>query len=212
MYIFSIDLNLQYTRTVTNGNFGTICLPYGSNNYSGAEFYEISYLQLKDDGVTPMGIWLDEVIELEAGKPYIFKATSNQLVVNYEGDEVLSPIEGKAGLTGTFIDIPTTNTVLEGNYMIADNKFWLCGTGCWLDANRAYIDKNTLHNNTTPVAAIPGRRRVMMGAAGENTTTGVDNLTEDGVVSTNQATKMVVNGQLIIIRDGVKYNVQGVRL
>ncbi|MBO5673333.1 MAG: InlB B-repeat-containing protein [Paludibacteraceae bacterium] len=204
-------LEHRYTRIVTNGYFGTICLPYGSNNYSGAEFYEISYLQLKDDGVTPMGIWLDEVTELVAGKPYIFKATSNQLVVNYEGDEVLSPIEGKAGLTGTFDGI-TDETVLQGNYMIADNRFWLCGAGCWLDANRAYIDKNTLHNNTTPVAAIPGRRRVMMGAAGENTTTGVDNLTEDGVVSTNQATKMVVNGQLIIIRDGVKYNVQGVRL
>ena len=205
-------LEHRYIRTVTNGNFGTICLPYGSNNYSGAEFYEILYLQLKDDGVTPYGIWLEEVSgALVAGKPYIFKATSNQLVVNYEGDEVLSPIEGKAGLTGTFDGI-TDETVLQGNYMIADNRFWLCGAGCWLDANRAYIDKNTLHNNTTPVAAIPGRRRVMMGAAGENTTTGVDNLTEDGVVSTNQATKMVVNGQLIIIRDGVKYNVQGVRL
>ena len=205
-------LEHRYTRSVTSGDFGTICLPYGSNNYSGAEFYEIAYLQLKDDGVTPMGIWLDEApFELVAGKPYIFKATSNLLTVNYKGEEALSPVEGKAGLTGTFDGI-TDETVLQGNYMIADNKFWLCGTGCWLNANRAYIDKNTLHNNTTPVAAIPGRRRVMMGAAGENTTTGVDNLTEDGVVSTNQATKMVVNGQLIIIRDGVKYNVQGVRL
>ena len=205
-------LEHRYTRSVTSGDFGTICLPYGSNNYSGAEFYEIAYLQLKDDGVTPMGIWLDEApFELVAGKPYIFKATSNLLTVNYKGEEALSPVEGKAGLTGTFDGI-TDETVLQGNYMIADNKFWLCGTGCWLNANRAYIDKNTLHNNTTPVAAIPGRRRVMMGAAGENTTTGVDNLTEDGVVSTNQATKMVVNGQLIIIRDGVKYNAQGVRL
>ena len=211
IHVFTIDLNLQYTRDVTSGNFGTICLPYGSNNYSGAEFYEISYLQLEDDGVTPMGIWLDEVIELEAGKPYIFKATSDLLTVNYKGEEASSPVVGEAGLTGTFDGI-TDETVLQGNYMIADNKFWLCGTGCWLNANRAYIDKNTLHNNTTPVAAIPGRRRVMMGAAGENTTTGVDNLTEDGVVSTNQATKMVVNGQLIIIRDGVKYNAQGVRL
>ncbi len=211
VYIFSIDLNLQYTRTVTNGNFGTICLPYGSNNYSGAEFYEIAYLQLKDDGVTPMGIWLDEVIELEAGKPYIFKATSNLLTVNYKGEEALSPVDGKAGLTGTFDNI-TDETVLQGNYMIAENKFWLCGTGCWLNANRAYIEHDALHATTTPVSPIPGRRRVMMGAAGENTTTGVDNLTEDGVVSTNQATKMVVNGQLIIIRDGVKYNAQGVRL
>ena len=205
-------LEHRYTRSVTSGDFGTICLPYGSNNYSGAEFYEISYLQLKDDGVTPMGIWLDEApFELVAGKPYIFKATSNLLTVNYKGEEASSPVVGEAGLTGTFDGI-TDETVLQGNYMIADNRFWLCGAGCWLDANRAYIDKNTLHNNTTPVAAIPGRRRVMMGAAGENTTTGVDNLTEDGVVSTNQATKMVVNGQLIIIRDGVKYNAQGVRL
>jgi len=205
-------LEHRYTRTVTNGNFGTICLPYGSNNYSGAEFYEISYLQLKDDGVTPMGIWLDEApFELVAGKPYIFKATSNLLTVNYKGEEALSPVDGKAGLTGTFDDI-TDETVLQGNYMIAGNNFWLCGTGCYLNANRAYIEHDALHATTTPVSPIPGRRRVMMGAAGENTTTGVDNLTEDGVVSTNQATKMVVNGQLIIIRDGVKYNAQGVRL
>ena len=114
-------------------------------------------------------------------------------------------------MTGTFDGI-TDETVLQGNYMIADNKFWLCGAGCWLNANRAYIEHDALHATTTPVSPIPGRRRVMMGAAGENTTTGVDNLTEDGVVSTNQATKMVVNGQLIIIRDGVKYNAQGVRL
>ena len=175
-----------YTRTVTNGYFGTICLPYGSNNYSGAEFYEIAYLELEADGTTPKGIWLDEVTgALEAGKPYIFKATSTLLIVNYEGVEVSYPIDGKAGLTGTFIDIPTTNTVLEGNYMINENKFWLCGTGCWLNANRAYIDKNTLHNNTTPVAAIPGRRRVSMNAAGENTTTGVNNLTEGGAIAPN---------------------------
>ena len=179
-------LEHRYTRTVTNGNFGTICLPYGSSSYSGAEFYEIAYLELQADGETPKGIWLDEVPDvLEAGKPYIFKATSNLLTVNYKGDAELNPVDGKAGLTGTFIDIPPTNTVLEGNYMINENKFWLCGTGCWLNANRAYINKNTLHNNTTPVAAIPGRRRVSMSAAGENTTTGIDNLTEGGAIAPN---------------------------
>lgn len=175
-----------YTRDVTNGYFGTICLPYGSSSYSGAEFYEIAYLELQADGVTPKDIWLDEVTgALEAGKPYIFKATSTLLIVNYEGDEELNPVDGKAGLTGTFIDIPTTNTVLEGNYMIAQNRFWLCGTGCWLDANRAYIEHDALHANTDPVSPMPGRRRVSMGAAGENTTTGVNNLTEGGAIAPN---------------------------
>ena len=203
----------KYTREVTNGDYGTICLPYGSSDFTGAEFYEIAYLELEADGTTPKGIWLDEVTILEAGKPYIFKATASELVVYYEGEEVLSPIEGVAGLTGTFSLIEDLNTsdpsnTLEGNYMIADNKFWLCGTGCWLNANRAYIEHDALHASTTPVSPMPGRRRVYMGGAGENSATG----TEDMLVPNKQVQKVIENGQLIIIRDGVKYNVQGVRL
>ena len=167
-----------YTRPVTGGEYGTICLPYAANKYAGAEFYEIAYLELANDGETPKTIWLDEVEgALEAGKPYIFRATSSQIRVICVGDEVLSPVEGKAGLTGTFTGI-TDESVLEGNYMIAQNKFWLCGTGCWLNANRAYIDKTELHNNTTPVSPMPGRRRVSMNTASENTATAVNNITE----------------------------------
>ena len=198
----------KYTRTVINGDYGTICLPYGSSDFTGAEFYEIAYLELEADGTTPKGVWLDEVNELEAGKPYIFKATADELVVYYEGEEVLSPVEGKAGLTGTFEGISDPNDILEGNYMIANNKFWLCGTGCWLNANRAYIKHDALHASTTPVSPMPGRRRVYMGGAGENSATG----TEDMIVPNQQVQKVIENGQLIIIRDGVKYNAQGVRL
>ena len=110
-------------------------------------------------------------------------------------------------MTGTFTDI-TDESVLAGNYMIAHNKFWLCGTGCWLNANRAYIKHDALHASTTPVSPMPGRRRVYMGGAGENAATG----TEDMIISNQQVQKVIENGQLIIIRDGVKYNVQGVRL
>ncbi|MBR5827665.1 MAG: hypothetical protein IKY49_00330, partial [Paludibacteraceae bacterium] len=205
-----------YTREVTNGEYGTICLPYASSNYTGAEFYEISYMELEADDVTPRGIWLDQVADdatLEAGKPYIFKGTSTLLTVYYEGDEVLNPVEGVAGLTGTFTKIVDLNTsdpsnTLEGNYMIAQNQMWLCGTGCWLNANRAYIDYTTIHANTTPKSKIPGRRRVYMGTTGENTATG----TENAVTPQVQVTKIIENGQLVIIRDGVKYNAQGMRL
>jgi uncharacterized repeat protein (TIGR02543 family) len=199
-----------HTREVTNGEYGTICLPYASSNYTGAEFYEIAYMELEADGTTPRGIWLDQVAAdatLEAGKPYIFKGTSTLLTVYYEGDEVLDPIAGTAGLTGTFTGI-TDDSVLEGNYMIADNKFWLCEAGCWLNANRAYIDYDIIHANTTPTSKIPGRRRVCMGSAGENTATG----TEGAVTPNVEVIKRIENGQVIIIRDGVKYNLQGVRL
>ena len=199
-----------YTRSVTNGNYGTICLPYGSSDYSGAEFYEIAYLQLASDGITPANIYLDQVITLEAGKPYIFKATADELVVYYEGAEALSPVAGEAGLTGTFEAIPSTNDILEGNYMIAQNKFWLCAAGCWLDANRAYIEHDDLHASTTPVAPMPGRRRVTMGAAGENAATGSEDIMMP--ISNSKTMKIIENGQVIIIRDGVKYNMQGMKI
>lgn len=198
-----------YTRSVTNGNYGTICLPYGSSDYSGAEFYEIAYLQLASDG-TPANIYLDQVIKLEAGIPYIFKATDSELVVYYEGAEELTPVAGKAGLTGTFEAIPSTNDILEGNYMIAQNKFWLCAAGCWLDANRAYIEHDALHARTTPVAPMPGRRRVSMGAAGENAATGSEDIMMP--ISNSKTMKIIENGQVIIIRDGEKYNMQGMKI
>ena len=211
LYEFSVSLEApKYTRSVTSGNYGTICLPYGSSDYTGAEFYEIAYLQLASDGITPANIYLDQVTTLEAGKPYIFKATADELVVYYEGAEALAPVAGEAGLTGTFEAIPSTNDILEGNYMIAQNKFWLCAAGCWLDANRAYIEHDALHASTTPVAPMPGRRRVSMGAAGENAATGSEDIMMP--ISNSKTMKIIENGQVIIIRDGEKYNMQGMKI
>ena len=187
-----------YTRDVTPDNYGTICLPYASSDYSGAEFYEVSSLEVGK------GLWLDELAAgtaLAAGKPYIFKATADKIVVAYEGAKQGSPVAGVGGLTGTFTDI-AANTVLVGHYIIADNKIWIANDQNTLPANRAYI-ANTVP--TTEQPQLPGRRRVCMG---ENATTGFDQI----VAPEGKAIKVIENGQLIIIRDGVKYNVQGVRL
>ena len=77
------------------------------------------------------------------------------------------------------------------------------GVGNTLPANRAYIKATEVP--TTAQAQLPGRRRVCMG---ENAATSLDNITNGG----NSIIKVVEKGQLIIIRGGVKYNVQGVRL
>ena len=184
-----------YTRDVTADKFGTICLPYGSSNYAGAEFYEVSSL------VVGQGLWLDQLAAgaaLEAGKPYIFKATAAKIAVAYEGSAASSPAAGANGLTGTFTEIEA-NGVLVGNYIIAENKVWVANDQNTLPANRAYI-ANTVP--TTEQPQLPGRRRVCMG---ENTATGLDQI----VAPEGKAIKVIENGQLIIIRDGVKYNVQG---
>ena len=198
-----------YGRTVTTGEYGTICIPYGSSNYTGAEFYEISWMEM--DGTTPKGIWLDQVNgALTAGKPYIFKATADEIAIVGDGTTAAAPVVGVAGLTGTFTliqDLETSDpsNTLEGNYMISGNEFLQCGTGCWLNANRAYIDATIIANHTTKKEKIPGRRRVCLGETSENTTTGVDN----NQLPNANIQKVIENGQFIIIRDGVKYNVQG---
>jgi hypothetical protein len=188
-----------YTRNVTSGNFGTICLPYASSKFAGATFYEVSWLK------TDAGLYLDELAEgasLEAGKPYIFKATDSKITVAYEGDAELTPIAGVKGLTGTFTGIAAGRDLVN-NYIIAENQVWVAGAGATLPANRAYIVAASVP--TTAQAQIPGRRRVCMG---EDEATGFDQI----IVPADQVLKVIENGQLIIICNGEKYNVQGQRL
>ena len=189
--------DVVYTRTVTNGNYGTICLPYASSNYSGAEFYEVSWLKAET------GLYLDQLAAgtaLEAGKPYIFRATSTEIKVTCTGAAVAEPAAGANGLTGTFDDIATGDAALDGNYIIAQNQIWVAGANNSLPANRAYINKDDVPTTEQPKLA--GRRRVCMG---ENAATGLNDITN----GENATIKVIENGQLFIIRNGEKYNVQG---
>lgn len=192
----------DYTRTVAQNQWGTICLPNASSSFTGATFYEVSSLD------PAKGLWLDQLAagaQLEAGKPYIFQATATEITVTYtDAAPVGAPQAGANGLTGTFTDIAAAEDgVLVGNYIIGGNKVHVATAQNDLPANRAYIDAALVPNKVQ--AKIPGRRRVCMG---ENATTGLDQI----VAPEGQAVKAIVNGQLIIIRDGVKYNVQGQKL
>ena len=188
-----------YTRVVKPGEYGTICLPYGSSDYTGAEFYEVSSVEYGK------GLWLDQLAAgtaLAAGKPYIFRATAEKLAVVYKGEKKDSPVDGVNGLTGTFTDI-AANSTLVGHYIIALNQIWVANDKNTLPAYRAYINADVVP--TTAQAQLPGRRRVCMG---ENAATGFENVTN----GENTTIKVIENGQLIIIRNGEKYNIQGQRL
>ena len=72
---------------------------------------------------------------------------------------------------------------------------------------KAVVDKLGLRAiielTTTGGQSLPAKVRAYV-AAGENVETGVEDL-----FTTETPIKVIENGQLIIIRDGVKYNVQG---
>ena len=182
----------DYTRTVTSGNFGTICLPFGGE-VVGAKLYEL--VKAEADGVL-----LGSVETLEAGVPYIFLATGTELAVYSDGTTAATPGDHN-GLHGTF----TNDTeVAAGNYILKDNELCQAEAICYVDANRAYVVWSEIPTTHTPM---PGRRYIGMGVHGENGTTGLDN-----IMTTDAPVKTIENGQLIIIRNGEKYNVQGVRL
>ena len=189
--------DIVYTRDVTPGNYGTICLPYASDNFTGATFFEVA-------GKEGDKVFFDEVTTLEAGKPYIFMAESNKIVLSQTGESAVEA--GKSNsLQGTFSQInPAVDNVLVGNYMVVNNVIKKCGVNCGLQAYRAYFIAGELESLVAASAPAPGVRRVSMGVTGQNTATGVDQVQGDEV-----PTKMIINGQLFILRGEKMYDAQG---
>ena len=196
----------DYTRTVTPGYYGTICLPYGSSNMTGATFYETSHYE---DGK----VYFNEVTTLVAGRAYIFLARANKIAIYKKGDETVGAPVVENGLHGTFdyiADVAAVSAaeeyIIVYNNATAQCELSKCITNCWLDPNRAYVVISEI--GTTPKQPMPGCSRVGMAVEGENGETGFENIT----APEGQSVKAIVNGQLIIIRDGEMYNAMGVKL
>ena len=183
----------DYTRTTTAGNFGTICLPFGSTNYTGMELFECVG---KEEGK----VYIASVTTLAAGVPYIFLATGTELAVYSDGTTAAAGSHN--GLHGTFTD---DTEVAVGNYILKDNALCQAATTCYVNANRAYLVMEDVPGEFTKM---PGRRYIGMSTKGENAETGLENI----IVPEGQAVKVISNGQLIIIRDGEKFNAQGQKL
>ncbi len=180
----------DYSREVTSGYFGTICLNKAAKFYGG-ELYEIGSLESNT-------LYLDELGTnvMEAGKPYIFVSSAAKVGAMYTGTEEVAAGTNN-GLVGSYSEDP----VAQGNYIIKDNKYWVVdGDNVNVGANCAYIVPTSINSTS----AAPGRRRISMSMHTENTATGVDN-----AENATQSVKMIENGQVIIIRNGVKYNAAG---
>ena len=184
-----------YVRNVTN-KYGTICLPYASASTTGATFYRVA-------GKETGKVYLESVDALEAGVPYIFEKSANQIKVVYTGEKETTASSAN-GLIGNFTD---ETVVPAGNYILYNNAFIPAdGTTNKVNAYRAYLDLSAIFGGAP--TQMPGRRYIGMGVQGENEATGFENITAPA----DKAVKAIVNGQLVIIRDGEMYNAQGVRL
>ena len=185
----------DYTRSITAGQFGTICLPNGGT-IEGATIFEIAYTK---EGK----IFFDEISEatMVAGRPYIFYPNNgtSELKVYYTGSEdaAAGNYNGLYGSYGQSLLTPN-----DGNYILYDNKYYLVDSEAYVGANRAYIKLGKVP--TEEQAPAPGRRRVSMDVQGEQVATSIIN-----THYSDQPMKVMIDNQLYIIRAGQMFDMTG---
>lgn len=198
---------IQYKRTgLTNGSYGTICMPYGvkAGDRIGAKFYSIA--GKTTDGGKVTAIYLEEVTgDLAAGQPYIFRATAEEMTCKCSTDDE-QDAQTVNGLVGTYkvLDVPEG----ENNYILKDNKIYKRGSQNWkIAANRAYIKMDKV-GEYNPGSSAPART-IKIGVSDDGTT-GIGGVTveNDGEYYNLQGQRVaapsrgiyIVNGKKIVIK------------
>ena len=92
----------------------------------------------------------------------------------------------------------------NNTYVIYNNCVSRINAATNIKSERCYIIINATQPSRTSAPAPIGARRISMSVAGQNTATGVDQVQGDNV-----PTKMIINGQLFILRGEKIYDAQG---
>ena len=203
--IFEIEfLALAHQRTsgYAAGDLGTVCLE-DATIIEGANLYELA-------GLDQYGyLAFDQILsgELEAGKPYLFEVTNPSNISFYKpvgaahsDDEIANK-----GMIGTFTGT-TLNQGAEDYYYFSGRHIWKVNdftVGVPIPAHRCYVDMDVLKAAVAP-APMPGRVRMTIGVNGKNTPTAIDN-----AEASDKPAKMLINGQLFILRGDKTYDVTG---
>ena len=204
LYELSVTLYpIDYSRAVTAGRLGTICLPNGGVMV-GADLFEVAYY-----GETSQKVFFDQIVngEMEAGVPYVFlpKEGATQLGVYYTDAANASATHrnGLYGFIGASASEEFNIPAGAGNYIIQNNQYRevQAGADARIVSNRAYLKLGDI--TPTAPALAPGRKRVSIAAA-PSATTGIEDL-EVG----EAPMKVMMNGQLYILRGEKIYDATG---
>ncbi len=214
--------DLTIDRPVLNNMYNTLCLPFNmdadqiaNSSLNGVEIYEFV-----DVDVTNDELYLytsEEKHEIVAGRPYLVKFSAasqlddldfvNVTINNADLDDQAVTIKGVT-FKGTFQPIVLgAQEGLDFNgghlFLMANNTLMWPNTNNPLKPFRAYF---TVNVDAGQSAGMPVRRGMPAHIGGPaQILTGVENVQGDNV----QGTKLMENGVLYIIKNGVKYNAQG---
>lgn len=200
--------DVQLNRTILGGMYNTICLPFPVNSTmckaifgNDVELYTLGTATISGD---ILNLQFDEASDIYQGTPVLIKTSTDIVNPLFEGVTVRTKSAdrtngGAVTFRGTFVskDFHNGDQVL---LLVANNMLSYPLSDRTLKGFRAYFEVN----NPQASAPIRGARII----AGQNVVTSID-LVE---AQTEGVTKIIENGQLIIIRDGVRHNALGVQV
>ena len=197
------------SRTFESGNLYTVSFPFAMNETttknvfgSRVEVYEYTSLTEETDGLV-LNFTKLSTPQIAAGTPYLVKPNKNADGFGLSDVTISNAIN-------TVTHTCASTTIAMEPVLTAAAKATTNGkTQYWL------AEDNNLYNKSVNLKGLraifnvqTNKSNVRARAAfNENVETGVEDL-----FTTDTPVKAIVNGQLIIIRDGVKYNVQGQKL
>ena len=196
-------------RQFTTGNLYTLSLPFALDASqvetifgAGTTIYE--FAQLAKEG-EELVLYFSTPSAIAAATPYLIEPTQNVSGFIVEDATIsTTPNDISFSVDATTVTMKPILSATAGEKTNGSTEYWLAAD-TWL-----YNNANTLLSlralfNISTVSGMPPRCRV---ALGENATTGLDNITN----GENTTIKVIENGQLIIIRNGEKFNAQGIKL
>ena len=209
---YTSPVDVVIARSFSPDYWQTITLPFALNAAQITEIFGAGtqVLKLAKAGVDPdqsMELGFTTVTGIQASTPYLIMPAQTVGAGTIVRNVTLNTNAQTVKVSNVTMH-PLLNQI-DYDYT-ANNVLFFLGNDSYLhyQANnntilglRAYF---TFDGVITYSQAAQVRARVVFN---ENETTGVDNL-----ITTDAPIKVIENGQLIIIRDGVKYNVQGQKL
>lgn len=205
-------------KIVRKGYYNTICLPFSLSAEEFAaspiatdDLWAFRYAKV-DEATDELLFRIIESDHIEAGVPYFigFEENEEDIINPLFKNVTISATEGEkigdasvAQLCGIVEKPVVFNAGDQSKLFLAANNtlYWWAGDAdSKLNNFRAYFKVATSGVNGAPLFGMPARI-----VKEHNSTTGVDEINGQNT----QAMKILENKQVIIIRNGVKYNVQG---
>ena len=198
--------NITINRPAQMEHYNTICLPFAldagqiaASSLANAEIYKFSNAEKDGDN---LDLHFQPVTTIEAGVPYFIRYPQDgDNLTGFDFDDVTvstttagSVTHGDVTLHGTLSTVSVSGN--DKLYLAAGNELHWSSSTKNIPPFRAYFSVAGLGAGAPPRARIVER---------ENTATDIESV-QSSVISSE---KIIENGQLFIIKNGVKYNAQG---